>query len=334
MLYFVRTNHWHGSPWRYTIDGKEHIVQETSTANPNKPVENSTFLPERLFPKPLAWTWSTTKGADLNWVPMPFEKSLRLGYSRTHYGTGYYIYHQFVPGTKLSQPLKAWDGQTAPSQGVLDLLNRAGTDIAPKPGAPDGDRLGVKQETGTWDLSEGTGRTLKLTPGTRTVIRALEFSVPRDEALTFGRYRLKLRWDDRPDASVDAPVALFFGAGTLYNRDNREWLVKALPVNIRYDAQRVYLSCYFPMPFARSASVELRTNSQTPIKDVRWSLRHQPLTDPLEHVTYFHATYRDHPQPERGKDLVLLDTRGVEGSEVWSGHFPAQWDPKLGIHVT
>src|SRR3954471_24694539 len=34
VLYFVRTNHWHGSPWRYVVDGREHIVQETSTKDP------------------------------------------------------------------------------------------------------------------------------------------------------------------------------------------------------------------------------------------------------------------------------------------------------------
>ncbi len=28
--------------------------------------------------------------------------------TRTRYGTGYYIFHQFVRGTKLSQPIKAW----------------------------------------------------------------------------------------------------------------------------------------------------------------------------------------------------------------------------------
>src|SRR5207302_5319942 len=37
-------------------------------------------------------------------------------------------------------------------------------------------------------------------------------------------------------------------------------------------------------------------------------------------VGYFHATYRDHPKPEIGKDLTLLDTRGVEGSFDWAGH--------------
>src|SRR5947209_5468688 len=71
VLYFVRTNHWHGSPWHYVIDGQEYPVSETSTAGPNHPVPNSTFLPEALFPSPLSWTWATTKGADLNWLPMP-----------------------------------------------------------------------------------------------------------------------------------------------------------------------------------------------------------------------------------------------------------------------
>ena len=29
ILYFARYNHWHGSPWRYVVDGVDHIVQET-----------------------------------------------------------------------------------------------------------------------------------------------------------------------------------------------------------------------------------------------------------------------------------------------------------------
>src|ERR1041385_7367763 len=35
VLYFVRCNHWHGSPWRYEVDGIEHIVQESTTADPD-----------------------------------------------------------------------------------------------------------------------------------------------------------------------------------------------------------------------------------------------------------------------------------------------------------
>src|SRR5207244_5609752 len=53
VLYFVRYNHWHGSPWRYFVDGVDRIVQETSTTDPTHPVENSIFAPAAAFPKPL-----------------------------------------------------------------------------------------------------------------------------------------------------------------------------------------------------------------------------------------------------------------------------------------
>src|SRR5438874_11200633 len=131
VFYFARYNHWHGSPWRYVIDGKEQIVRETSTADPLHPNPNSVFEPIDLFPPGLTWTWSQTKGADLSWAPIPFERSFRMGYSRTHYGTGYYIYHQYVRGAKLSQPIQRWSAASAPGSDVLALLARAGADISP-----------------------------------------------------------------------------------------------------------------------------------------------------------------------------------------------------------
>ena len=81
--------------------------------------DGATFLPANLFPEPLAFTWAATRGADLSWVPMPFEKSYRLSYGRTHYGTGYFIYQQFVPGARLSSPIRSWDFQTPPQADVL-----------------------------------------------------------------------------------------------------------------------------------------------------------------------------------------------------------------------
>src|SRR5205807_1720831 len=119
------------------------LVRETSTADPTRPVPDSVFLPERLFPQPLAWTWSVTRGADLMGVPIPFERSFRMAYSRTHYGTGYYIYHHYVRGARLSRPLLAWDGRTPPDPDVQKLIARTGTDLAPRPGTPEGRKAGV-----------------------------------------------------------------------------------------------------------------------------------------------------------------------------------------------
>jgi hypothetical protein len=307
MLYFVRCNHWHGSPWHYEVDGADHIVQETSSADPTKPVPDSVFIPENLFPNPLTWTWSITKGADLNWVPMAFEKTFRLGYSRTRYGTGYYIYHLYDRAAKVSQPLRSWSDKNVPEKDVLDLISRSGTDlISDLPGLRMDETVG-KERASVLQLS-GRGP---------TVIRGIDISAPRRDAVLLGRGRIRITWDNRPHASIDVPIALLFGAGTLYNRDGREYLVKAFPMNIRYDSNRVHLACYFPMPFFESAKIELIDH----VPDTQLKVRSLPLKDPRSHVSYFHATYRDHGKPTPGQDLVLLDTRSAEGGGDWAGNF-------------
>jgi hypothetical protein len=312
ILYFARYNHWHGSPWHYEVDGAAHIVRETSTADPEHPAANSVFLPEAPFPSPLTFTWAQTKGADLMWVPIGFEKGFRMAYSRTFYGTGYYIYHQFVRGTRLSRTITAWDGKTPPDRDVLDLIDRAGDDLAPHAAVSQSGKfdLPAAGKVAVWSSARG--------PST---IRALEFSVPREQALAFSRARLRVTWDHRSQPSIDAPIALFYGAGLLYNRDNREYLVKSFPMVIRYSKDRVHLSCYFPMPFFRSARIELAGSPDAAIPDVEWSVRTVPYKDPPNQAAYFHATYRDHPTPELGQDLVLLDTRQTEGGGNWSGSF-------------
>jgi hypothetical protein len=307
ILYFVRCNHWHGSPWHYEVDGTDHMVEESSSATPTRPVPDSVFLPKDLFPNPLTWTWSVTKGADLNWVPMPFEKTFRLAYSRTRYGTGYFIYHLYDRSAKLSAPLRSWNDKTAVEKDVLELLSRSGTDLV-----SDLAGMQVHEET-------ARGRTIVATLSGReaNTIRALEISAPRKNAVLLGRGRIRITWDNRAAPSVDAPIALFFGAGTLYNRDGREYLVKAFPMTIRYDSNRVHLACYFPMPYFESAKIELIDV----VDDAQLKIRSLPLKDRPEQVGYFHATYRDHPKPVPGEDLVLLDTREVEGGGDWAGHF-------------
>jgi D-arabinan exo alpha-(1,3)/(1,5)-arabinofuranosidase (non-reducing end) len=321
ILYFARFNHWHGSPWHFEVDGVDHVVQETSTADPNHPAPNSIFLPRASLPNPLTWTWSETRGADLSWAPIPFERSFRLAYSRTHYGTGYYIYHQFVPGVKLSRSIKGWNDRDAPTQDVLDLINRSGSDLLPASDSREARRAGLRQYEGAASLIPGRPCALaEMKPGP-SMLRSLQFTIPRDQAIEFGRARLRITWDDLPRASVDAPIALFYGAGTLYNRDDHEYLVKAFPVTIRFDAANCYLSCFFPMPFFRSARLELENAPEnTNNLSVRWSARCQPLREHPEQVAHFHASYRDHKEPVPGLDLTLLDTRVAEGGGEWSGH--------------
>ncbi len=312
VLYFARYNHWHGSPWHYEVDGTRFTIRESSKADPLHPKPGAVFLPEGLLPKPLAWTWADTKGADLVWRPIPFERSFRMAYGRTRYGTGYYIYHLYAPGARLSQPIVSWDGKTPPDKDVLELIGLAGTDIAPKD---------IPTQTGRVELGKKSSVVLFGEAAGPSKIRALKLSVPREAAIPFGRARLRITWDGRDKASVDTPVCLFFGAGTLYNRDGREYLVKAFPINIRYDEERVHLACYLPMPFFEHARIELTELAPGLEGELAYEIRHEPYAGTRSAVGYLHATYRDHPAPAQGEDLVLLDTRGTEGNNDWSGSF-------------
>ncbi|TAM84165.1 MAG: DUF2961 domain-containing protein [Acidobacteria bacterium] len=321
ILYFARYNHWHGSPWHYQVDGTDYIVMDSSTPDPTHPIESSAILPTRLFPYPLVLTWSISKGSDLTWVPIPFEHSFRMAYERTHYGTGYYIYHRYVSGARLSQPIHSWNLDSTPGKDVLDLIARSGSDLVAAPDSTEGKRAGIHQKKGEFDLQAGGSIAFLKIEDTPSMVRALDLSVPRENSIEFGRSRLRVTWDGRPDPSIDAPLALFFGAGTLYNRDGREYLVKAFPVHIRFDAQRVHLACYLPMPFFRNAKFELANAAGTAISGVQWSVRYTPFNDPPNHAAYLHATYRDHIKPTAGEDLELLNTRDVEGGGDWSGSF-------------
>ncbi|RLC46109.1 MAG: hypothetical protein DRI23_12750 [Candidatus Cloacimonadota bacterium] len=319
IMYFWRTNFWHGSPWHYEIDGKDNLVEETATSQRmeahtyrwDKDIPPHKFIPEKQFPEPLALTWTKNHGADLNWVPVPFEKSFRMAYSKTNYGTGYGIFHKFLPEIELSQPLKSFDWNAEPKQEVIDLFNSAGADIAPS---------NIPELTGEVDLLPNYPTEIANIANTKGQIRAIKFSVDKQDAVNLGSSWLKITWDDRKIASIDCPVAMFFGAANLYNRDDREFLVKSIPVSIKFTEINCELSCYFPMPFSSSVKIELISRSSQPIKNVKYSIRYEE-SDVIDSSAYFHATYADFLQPEKGKDLVFLDTKYVEGGGDWTGHF-------------
>ncbi|MDN5204230.1 DUF2961 domain-containing protein [Fulvivirgaceae bacterium BMA10] len=315
MLYFFRANHWHGSPWHFIVDGNDYVVKESGTDDPvnaKRTIRKSTFIPSKPFPEPLNWTWGTTNGANLIWTPMPFNESFRIAYSRTFYGTGYYIYNLFANENQLSQPLKSWNIKQEPDKDVLDLIHKAGTDIAPK---------GIATKTGEVVLDKETVTLAKINKPS-SVVRAFKMKIPIEQSLDLDRVFLKVTWDKNKHPSINAPLSMFFGAGTFYNREEKEYLVKGFPVNIRYDYEKGELeaSCYYPMPFFKSAKFEL-TGIRPGKTKVAYEIRYEPLKIDKQLSSYFHATYTDIPNPELGKDMVYLDTKGIEGQQDWSGSF-------------
>jgi hypothetical protein len=310
--WFFRANRWHGSPWGFVIDGTANVVADTATSTPNTPPATSTFIPPGAFPAPLALTYAATQGADVSWVPMGFSQSFMITHGHSDYGTGYYVYSLFDPGAPLSQPISAWSENDSPPSDVLGILASAGTDTAPS-GA------GVSSLSGTISLPASGAVTIADLTGPSTV-RVLRLTVPAAAQAAVESARLSITWDGRASASVDAPIPLFFGTGTLFNRNSAEYLVKSLPAVVRLTSTGLELSMYFPMPFQESAHIAL-TGGGTSGSGIGWQLRTVPLVEPPGRVAYFHATYADHGTPVAGSDLVFLDTTEAEGGGDWCGSF-------------
>ena len=228
-----------------------------------------------------------------------------MAYSRTHYGTGYYIYQQFVPGSSAVAAHPAWNGETDPPPDVLELIGRAGQ----RPRAPGRHRRACKQASGKLDVPPPAPVDRCGTRRRAGACCARWTSVFRANRRRVRRARLRITWDGRADPpsmrrsrSSSAPARST--TATTANTWSRLSLV------IRYDAERVYPELLLPhavLPLgARSSSP-----GPTDVRQCRaskWQVRYAPYRGPADAVGYFHATYRDHPQPAPGKDLVLLDT--------------------------
>lgn len=111
-------------------------------------------------------------------------------------------------------------------------------------------------------------------------------------------FRIKIYWDNQTKAAVDAPVKWFFGS--IDNGDD----VKALGVGT--EKNNGY--CYFPMPFWKSARIELVNNSDTTTAEMNIEVAYNRKVYPEKWCGYFHATANEIDKP--GKKYTCLKTTG------------------------
>ena len=113
---------------------------------------------------------------------------------------------------------------------------------------------------------------------------------------------LRMYWDGRAQPSVEAPVGDFFANCFGLRRE-----VISDPVIVE-DADSY--NCFWPMPFRKSARIEIVNQSDKPISllyyNIDWIKKDRIPRD----TPYFHAQYRQEYPVKTGQDYVVLDTRG------------------------
>lgn len=239
-------------------------------------------------------------GAWASYVPIPFRQSARiqLRYApqdRLYWQITYQRFDSDNDVRPLTHPPSAEDA--ALLRLVQDQWGLASRN--PKPELPN-----TYEAAGTVSVSAGATATIWSTSGAGTV-DALRLRLPNPSEALLRDLRLVCVWDQQPDPQVDAPLGLFFGVG--YGPTvSRGLLMGMSPPTGAY--------CYFPMPFAASARVELHNHGGAPIHDVAYVVRWATLEPAAVGPLRFHTRYARDPAAGQGK---LYEPFTVAGR----GHF-------------
>ena len=144
---------------------------------------------------------------------------------------------------------------------------------------------------------------------------------PMNRESLFGSW-LRIYWDGAKIPAVDAPIGAFFGA----HPDRLDATYASLLVGYAKDGR---LYCRFPMPFWKSARIEVENRSASPIASLKLEARTSPALAhryPPGHAGYFRAAYAKQMPRTEGRDFIYLNVSGA-GHVV--GHTANRWDTSM-----
>ncbi|MGH7582137.1 MAG: glycoside hydrolase family 172 protein [Gemmatimonadales bacterium] len=118
---------------------------------------------------------------------------------------------------------------------------------------------------------------------------------------------LRIYWDGNPQPAVEAPLGDFFAAGFGLRQE-----VRSVPIQVQ--GGDAYNS-FWQMPFAHHARITVTNQAARPARSFYYQIDYNRVPSLAAGTAYFNAEYRRSFPEEKGKDYVLLDTKG-EGHYV------------------
>jgi hypothetical protein len=248
------------------------------------------------FKPPIAWQqdgWEkgeNNRAADC-FLPIPYEKSCRVMADKPHRQYYHINCVTFPKGTKVKTfrlPL------TADEQSLLDKAcetwNKCGED--PKPPRPN-----AQTEKKEVQLAPGQKEAIVSLQGPAT-IQGLKAKLTCDTRYALRKVMLRIYWDDAQMPSVQTPLGDFFGTAFGENP------YKSMPLGMTEEGYY----CYWPMPFRKSARIEVTNESSKPAT-LKCELVWAKVDSLPDNTAYFHAKWR-REAPCLDFDYPILLTRG------------------------
>ncbi|HEV2456032.1 MAG TPA: DUF2961 domain-containing protein, partial [Verrucomicrobiae bacterium] len=217
-----------------------------------------------------------------------------------------------------------WGGPGQDSSVVKDQWTRLGCD--PKPA------MGNVTVSNTVSILKGRSALLAELHGTGS-IASLKLRLDSYGRMEFYHTILRIYWDGEKQPAIDVPIGLFFGGGgeTYANcRDIPEMSLHTLFYGFNGTNHEFY--CYWPMPYWRSARLELVNESGVDLKSVSCQIQYKPstvLAYPEGQAGYFCAKRTLARDPGRGLFNTVFDESGqgrVVGISFYSTKYAMDGD--------
>jgi hypothetical protein len=113
---------------------------------------------------------------------------------------------------------------------------------------------------------------------------------------------LRIYWDDRKEPAVEVPLGEFFAVG-----QGRPAAVESLPVQVSPTGA---LTCYWRMPFAKSARITVTNDNLQRSTGLYWQVDWLQLPELPPDTPYFYARYRQEYPAQYGRDYLIADIEG------------------------
>jgi hypothetical protein len=223
--------------------------------------------------------------------PMPFAKGCRIEVTDPgpmYYHVEYQLFPDGAPIRTFTSKLSAEDA--AALKTVLQQWDHLGespysaavdSQVAAEAAVPAGQTKSVALLQGAGEIRN---LSMKLRPADRNTLRQTV---------------LRVYWDGADKPGIEAPLGDFFGVGF---GDQR---FAALPDAM---TDKGYV-CHWPMPYGRSARIEVANTGKTDLTAISWSIGYCKLKKMPPNVGYFHAQW--HRQTTvAGEHFHILQTTG------------------------
>jgi hypothetical protein len=159
---------------------------------------------------------------------------------------------------------------------------------------------------------EGNGDARPIAPGKTLTLADLKgpgrvahiwFTIADSERFYGKKLVLRMYWDGESTPSVEAPLNDFFCQG-----HGMDVVVNSLPFRVTSNGRG--RNCYFPMPFGKSARIEVTNEGNEPCHAFYFYVDWQQLKALPKDTAYFHAKYRQEYPCVAGQDYLILDAVG------------------------